>query len=78
MSLTGFLKAAQDWPLHPLLEIAAYLLAYRYYLRLRSRRSDAFSSEQRLWILVGAAAGALIFSRLLAVLENPSFFSDPG
>ncbi len=78
MSLTGFLKAAQDWPLHPLFEIAAYVLAYRYYLRLRGRSRDPFSSEQRLWILVGAAGGALIFSRFLAVLENPGFFSDPG
>lgn len=76
MTLPSFLKAAQDWPLHPILEIAAYVVAYRYYLYLRSRNNDAFSSEQRLWILVGAAGGALLFSRLLAILENPGFFSD--
>ena len=54
----------------------AYVLAYRYYLRLRSSSKDPFTAEQRLWILVGAAGGALFFSRFLAFLENPGFFTS--
>lgn len=74
--MTHLFKALQGLPLHPVFEMLAYVIAYRYYLRLRSSSQDPFTSEQRLWILVGAAGGALFFSRFLAYLENPGFFSS--
>jgi prolipoprotein diacylglyceryltransferase len=38
---------------------------------LRKRSSDIISTENRIWILIGAASGALLLSRLLGVFENP-------
>lgn len=69
------LQKTQHWPLHLLFEVFAYFVGYRYFLHLRKLKPDPISSENRLWILVGAALGALLFSRLLALLENPEFFA---
>lgn len=67
-------------PIHALCEVLAFFVGFRYYLYLRKHQTDLISSENRLIILVGAAAGALIFSRLVGGLENPEqFFSgDEG
>lgn len=57
--------------LHFVLETLAFVIGFRYFLWLRSRQKDAISEPNRIWIIVGATAGALIFSRLLAALEQP-------
>lgn len=56
---------------HLVTEIAAFFLGYRYYAYRKKKIQDVFTSEQRLILLIAAASGALIFSRLIAALENP-------
>lgn len=57
--------------IHLILEYLAFFLGYRYYIYLKRRTSDAISSSNRLSIILGAALGALVGSRLIGVLENP-------
>ncbi len=59
-------------PVHLALEVLAFWVGYRYYLFLRKRCVDLIDTENRMWILVGAAAGALLLSRGLGVLEDPA------
>jgi phosphatidylglycerol---prolipoprotein diacylglyceryl transferase len=62
--------------LHALLEFLAFVIAFRYYVILRRKTNDLIPAMNRIWILIGATAGALVFSRLIASLESPSrFFS---
>lgn len=56
---------------HLVFELLAFAIGYRYYIRLRKGRPDAISTANRVWILIGAAAGAFLFSRLLGSLEEP-------
>ncbi|MGG6230104.1 prolipoprotein diacylglyceryl transferase [Tenacibaculum sp. SDUM215027] len=58
--------------IHLVLEYLAFFLAFRYYVFLRKKKKDYISSNNRLSIILGAAAGALIGSRLVGVLEAPS------
>ncbi|WP_089681990.1 prolipoprotein diacylglyceryl transferase [Catalinimonas alkaloidigena] len=65
--------------LHLLCETLAFFLGYRYFRFLRGRQPDRISDDNRVWILIGAAGGALLGSRLLGALENPQlFFSGAG
>ena len=64
-------------PLHLLCEVLAYSLGYRLYTYLRARHADPISSTNRQWIFVGAAAGALLGSRLLGLLEHPELLLHP-
>lgn len=57
--------------IHLVLEYLAFFIAFRYYLRLRRKSSDIITSNNRLSIILGAALGALIGSRLVGFLENP-------
>lgn len=57
--------------IHLVLEYLAFFLAFRYYVFLRRKSSDIISSNNRLSIILGAALGALIGSRLVGFLENP-------
>jgi phosphatidylglycerol:prolipoprotein diacylglycerol transferase len=57
--------------LHLILEYVAFFSAYRYYLHLRNRQVDAITTSNRLSIILGAAIGAFIGSRLIGFLENP-------
>ncbi|MGB3607023.1 prolipoprotein diacylglyceryl transferase [Psychroserpens sp.] len=57
--------------IHLILEYLAFFLAFRYYVILRRKSKDHISSGNRLSIILGAALGALIGSRLIGVLENP-------
>jgi phosphatidylglycerol:prolipoprotein diacylglycerol transferase len=57
---------------HLVFEILAYILGFNYYLYLRKNASDKLTTEQRLWIIVGGALGAAIFSKLLGFLEHPN------
>jgi phosphatidylglycerol---prolipoprotein diacylglyceryl transferase len=55
---------------HVVTEIAAFFIGFRFYLWKKKKIKDAFTWEQRMIILIAAALGALIFSRLLGALEN--------
>ena len=57
--------------IHLILEYLAFLIAYRYYVFLRRRNTDIITSNNRLSIILGAALGALVGSRLVGFLENP-------
>jgi phosphatidylglycerol---prolipoprotein diacylglyceryl transferase len=57
--------------LHVFFEIAAFFCAFQYFQRLRRREPDPIPEARRLWILVGAAGGAWLGSRLLGFLEHP-------
>ncbi|TGV00548.1 prolipoprotein diacylglyceryl transferase [Flavivirga rizhaonensis] len=56
---------------HLFLEYLAFFIAFRYYVLLRRKSSDVISSNNRVSIILGAALGALIGSRLVGFLENP-------
>jgi phosphatidylglycerol:prolipoprotein diacylglycerol transferase len=56
---------------HLIFEYAAFLIAYQYYLYLRKQSPDSISSSNRLSIILGAAVGAFLGSRIMAFLENP-------
>jgi prolipoprotein diacylglyceryltransferase len=64
-------------PVHLLCEVLAYSLGYRFYTALRARTPDPISDQGRQWIFVGAAAGALLGSRLLGLLEHPELLGHP-
>ncbi len=56
---------------HLILEYLAFFVAYRYYIFLRKDRSDTISSSNRISIVLGAALGAFVGSRIMGFLENP-------
>ncbi len=56
---------------HLLFETLGYFLGFRLFLRLRKKQTDQIPEQNRVWIIIGAAAGALIFSRLIGALEDP-------
>lgn len=60
-----------DLPAHRLFELLAFLLGYRLYLWLRKRSRDPISDTHRLWIFLGAAAGAWLGCHVLGILERP-------
>ena len=61
---------------HLILEYLAFFVGYRYYAFLRRRTTDTIVSINRLSIILGAAIGAFLGSRLVGFLENPVFISD--
>ncbi|RVU90163.1 diacylglyceryl transferase [Flavobacterium columnare] len=60
---------------HYLLEILAFFIGMRLYSFLK-KKNKIISDENRLWILLGAMIGALIGSRVIAVLETPSLIPN--
>lgn len=56
---------------HLILEYVAFFVAYRYYVHLRRKKIDAISPSNRLSIILGAAIGAFLGSRIIGFLENP-------
>ena len=64
-------------PVHLLCEVLAYTLGFRLYTHLRTHHADRISDAHRQWIFVGAAAGALLGSRLLGLLEHPELLAHP-
>ena len=56
--------------IHFILETLAFFLAFRYYVYQKNKQ-DYITSENRLYIVLGATIGALIGSRLFGALENP-------
>jgi prolipoprotein diacylglyceryltransferase len=59
---------------HFLFETLAFFIGFRYFLFLRNRQGDRILESNRVWIFIGASLGALIFSRLLGAMEEPSAF----
>lgn len=57
--------------IHLIFEYAAFFIAFRYYLWLRKRTTDPIATSTRLSIILGAAVGAFLGSRIMAFLENP-------
>jgi phosphatidylglycerol:prolipoprotein diacylglycerol transferase len=57
--------------LHMICEVLAFFAGFRYFLYLRKKQGDLFSSSQRTWVIIGAIFGALIGSRLIGALERP-------
>lgn len=62
--------------IHLVLEYLAFFLGYRYYVFLRKRTNDTIVSTNRLSIILGAAIGAFLGSRIMGFLENPVFHLD--
>lgn len=58
--------------LHFIFETLAFVIGVRVYYYLKKRTNDPISDMNRLWIMLGAMIGALIGSRVIALLENPS------
>jgi len=56
--------------LHGIFEFLAIFIAYRYYLWLKKKRGDTVKKENRVFVVVGAALGAVIVSRIVGALEN--------
>ncbi|MHA4894542.1 prolipoprotein diacylglyceryl transferase [Pedobacter sp. PWIIR3] len=61
--------------LHYIFEVLAFFIGIRIYYYLKRNTVDPISDENRLWIMLGAMAGALFGSRVVAVLEDPSSLS---
>lgn len=62
---------------HLVFEVLGITMGFRYFLYLRKQQKDHISEANRVWIFIGAAFGALFFSRLIGSLEDPSkFFSS--
>jgi len=57
---------------HYIFETLAFIVGVRVYYYLKKGIADPISDEHRLWIMLGAMLGALIGSRLIAILETPA------
>ncbi|MDQ3110375.1 MAG: hypothetical protein M3R17_10820 [Bacteroidota bacterium] len=55
---------------HLVFEIAAFFFGFQYYLFLKKRSGDVIPEMNRLWIIVGATAGAFVGSHLVGAFEN--------
>jgi phosphatidylglycerol---prolipoprotein diacylglyceryl transferase len=60
---------------HLVFEILAFLLGFQYYLYLRKKVPDKITSDQRMWIIIGGALGAALFSKFLGFLEHPELIT---
>ena len=58
-------------PVHYFFETMAFVVGIRVYYYLKKGIIDPISDINRLWIFLGAMFGALVGSRLIAVLESP-------
>jgi phosphatidylglycerol---prolipoprotein diacylglyceryl transferase len=60
-------------PPHPIFESLAYFVGGRMYFAIRRRDTshDRISTDNALWIIVGAVIGAAIGAKVLSWLENP-------
>ncbi|RZK36723.1 MAG: diacylglyceryl transferase [Pedobacter sp.] len=61
---------------HYLLETLAFIVGVRIYYYQKKKIKDPISDEHRLWIMLGAMLGALIGSRLIAILESPKQLNE--
>ena len=58
--------------LHAVFEVLAFFIGFRYFLWLRKKQGDLIKTSNRTWIIIGAIFGALLGSRLIGGLEDPS------
>lgn len=58
--------------LHYLFETLAFIIGVRLYYYKKKKISDPITDINRLWIMLGAMVGALVGSRLIAILETPA------
>jgi prolipoprotein diacylglyceryltransferase len=66
-----FSIAGKSVSAHLVFETAAYIVGFQAYLLLRRRdREDGMSAHMHLWIVVGAIFGALLGSKILAIVES--------
>jgi phosphatidylglycerol:prolipoprotein diacylglycerol transferase len=61
---------------HVVFEVLAYTTGFNYYLHLRKHSKDQISAEDRMWIIIAAAGGALIGSRLVGYFSSPLVAMD--
>ena len=66
----GFIINQQLVPFHFFFEILAFWIGGYYYYKLQKTKKDILSPSIRLTLLISAAIGALIGSRLLAFFEH--------
>lgn len=59
-------------PLHFVMETGGIFIGFRYFLWLKKKQGDPVESSNRVWILIAATFGALLGSRLVGALENPT------
>jgi prolipoprotein diacylglyceryltransferase len=60
---------------HPVIEGLGYFAGARLYFHLKRRAPEApLPFESTLWILLGCVFGALLGSKLLALLEAPAYY----
>jgi len=59
------------FPLHGIIEFAAYFSGFRYFLYLRKKQPDIINTNNRVWILIGAIFGSILGSRMVGGLEDP-------
>ena len=63
---------------HWILEAAAYAIGFRVFLLLRKRGGDAIPETTRITVIAGAAIGAALGAKLLAMLMDPwTLFANP-
>lgn len=63
-------------PLHLIFEFLAMTIGYRYYLYLKKQEGDVVNDKSRAIVLVAAAIGALLGSRIVGLLEHPDLWHD--
>lgn len=56
--------------LHGAFEAVGIFIAFRYYLWLRKKEGDRIPKMHRVWIIIGAAFGAVLGSRIIGTCEN--------
>ncbi|MGN7986879.1 prolipoprotein diacylglyceryl transferase family protein [Pedobacter sp. 22226] len=61
----------EQYHYHYIFETLAFIVGVRLYYYYKKGIADPISDENRLWIMLGAMVGALIGSRIIAVLETP-------
>jgi prolipoprotein diacylglyceryltransferase len=78
MAFLPIFGAAMHHLLHLVFELAAFAVGYTYFQRLRAGQGDPIPEPKRVWIIIGAAAGALLGSRVLGALEDPAKLAADG
>jgi phosphatidylglycerol:prolipoprotein diacylglycerol transferase len=61
---------------HFVFETLGMIVGFRYFLYTRKRTEDVIETGDRVWILIGAAIGALLLSRIAGALENPVLWAQ--
>jgi phosphatidylglycerol---prolipoprotein diacylglyceryl transferase len=61
---------------HFIFEVLAYVVGFQYLLYLRRNVKDTVFFEQRMWIILAGAAGALVGSRCVGFFSDANAFSS--